>query len=49
MTRPSRMRSSFSFPLISIEAPWGCAPWYNVNRTPGKKSELNALSDAGHD
>jgi hypothetical protein len=26
---PSRMRSSFSFPLISIDAPWGCAPWYN--------------------
>jgi diaminohydroxyphosphoribosylaminopyrimidine deaminase/5-amino-6-(5-phosphoribosylamino)uracil reductase len=23
------------------------APWYNVNRTLGKKSELNALSDAG--
>src|SRR5215469_9827406 len=48
MTRPSRIRSSFSFPLISaLKLRVVAAPWYNVNRMPGKKSELNALSDAG--
>src|SRR6266702_6844206 len=40
------MRSSFSFPLISIAAPWGCGSWYNVNRQCGNKLELNRVSDA---
>src|SRR5207247_10129722 len=43
---PSRMRSSFSFPLISIAAPWGCGCWYNVNRLCGNELELNPVSDA---
>src|SRR6266581_1121540 len=40
------MRSSFSFPLISIAAPWGCGCWYNVNRLCGNELELNPVSDA---
>src|SRR3954471_15965042 len=46
MARPSRMRSSFSFPLISIDAPWGCALGITGVRSPESSGELNTLDIA---
>src|SRR3954471_18372568 len=46
MARPSRMRSSFSFPLISIAAPWGCALGITGVRSPESSGELNTLDIA---
>src|SRR5713101_7071747 len=43
MARRSRMRSSFSLPLISIAAPIVCRPWYNVNRRFGRGSGMSPL------
>ena len=40
------MRSSFSFPLISIDAPCGCGPWYNGEPSPAENLELNTLNVA---
>src|SRR6185312_7169340 len=46
MARPSRMRSSFTFPLISIDAPWGCALGITGVRSPQSSGELNTLDIA---
>src|SRR4051794_26689863 len=40
------MRSSFSFPLISIDAPWGCALGITGVRSLESSGELNTLDIA---
>src|SRR6185369_8261947 len=46
MARPSRMRTSFSFPLISIDAPWVAGLGITGVRSLDARAELNTLNIA---